>query len=336
MALYRLEIAAFAYPVQKLKSLTIGKPQYGANERGVERTDPTVPRYVRITDIDEYGRLKDGMGVAAENAEDKYFLHDGDLLFARSGNTVGKAYLHRALREQNCLFAGYMIRFRANVDTTSPEYLFLCTQLEFYQHWVSATQRATGQPNINAEEYRSLELPVPDLGIQSKLVEDYKKAVLAFEVAQGEANNLLVGIDDYLLAELGISLPPEPENTIANRIFTAQRRELAGFRFDARVHRANFDLVSSRFNSPPLNQIVEINPRTAFRDVEGETRLTFVPMEAITDEDGTINAPQERSFAENIGYTSFQLRTRRIPILSRGGPIAGIAGRLRKIRCTGR
>lgn len=236
MALYSLEVAAFSHPVQKLKSLIIGKPQYGANERGVERTDLTVPRYVRITDIDEYGRLKDGLGVAAENAEEKYFLHNGDLLFARSGNTVGKAYLHRNVEGQQHLFAGYMIRFRANVERALPEYLFLCTQLEFYQHWVVATQRATGQPNINAEEYRSLELPVPNLATQLMLVEDYKKAILAFEAAQVEANNLLKGIDDYLLAELGIKLPPEPENTIANRIFTAQRRELAGWRFDPLFH----------------------------------------------------------------------------------------------------
>lgn len=42
------------------------------------------------------------------------------------------------------------------------------------------------------------------------------------------ASMLLADIDDYLVAELGITLPPEPENTVASRIFTTLRREVAG------------------------------------------------------------------------------------------------------------
>lgn len=232
MALYRLEVSAFAYEKCKLKHLISGKPQYGANERGVERESVSQPRYVRITDIDEYGRLKPGIGVAAEQSEEKYLLCNGDLLFARSGNTVGKAYLHNANGEEKHIFAGYMIRFRTNAKKVLPEYVFLCTQLGFYQHWVTATQRATGQPNINAEEYRNLEIPVPDLKTQSLIATRYQDAVERFEVSMRATHVLLSGIDEYLLSELGIALPPEPENTIANRIFTAQRKELAGWRFD--------------------------------------------------------------------------------------------------------
>jgi type I restriction enzyme S subunit len=236
MAFYRLEVSSFAFPVKPLKRLILGKPQYGANERGVDRVSIAIPRYVRITDIDEYGRLRDGLGVAAENVEEQYLLNDGDLLFARSGNTVGKVYLHRPKVGESFLFAGYMIRLRADKTQVMPEYIFLCTQLEFYKHWIAATQRATGQPNINAEEYRSLEIPVPDLFMQASLVQRYKSAIHSYESSAAKALDLLVGIDDYLLAELGITLPPEPKNTLASRIFTAQRRELAGWRFDPLFH----------------------------------------------------------------------------------------------------
>lgn len=166
-----------------------------------------------------------------------------------------------------------------------------------------AKRRSTGgtRPALDYPALRSM--PV----ILDERVEcEVRAAYNAYKAAFKHADQKLAGIDDYLLAELGISLPPEPANTLASRIFTAQRRELTRFRFDARVHRANFDLVSTRFNSRLLKQIAEINPRTDFRNIENETRLTFVPMEAITDEDGSINAPQERSFAENVGYTSFQ------------------------------
>ncbi|HCC54495.1 MAG TPA: hypothetical protein DEQ20_06170 [Desulfobulbaceae bacterium] len=166
-----------------------------------------------------------------------------------------------------------------------------------------AKRRSTGgtRPALDYPALRSM--PVI---LDERTEREVRAAYNAYKTALKQANQKLAGIDNYLLAELGIALPPEPENTLVSRIFTVQRRELAGFRFDARVHRANFDLVSTRFNSPLLKQIAEINPRTDFRNIEVETLLTFVPMEAITDEDGSINAPQERSFAENVGYTSFQ------------------------------
>lgn len=235
MAFYRREVAAFRYDTKKLKYLMIGKPQYGANERGIDRVTVDQPRYVRITDIDDYGRLKGGLGVAAENVDNKYLLNKGDLLFARSGNTVGKAYLHKEL-EEACLFAGYMIRFQFDQTKVLTDFVFLCTQLQFYKHWVSATQRATGQPNINAEEYRNLEIPVPSIPFQQELSLIYDKSLNAFEARQAEAFNLLNSIDGFLLSELGINLPTEPESNIENRVFTTRRRELAGFRFDPLFH----------------------------------------------------------------------------------------------------
>lgn len=257
MALYRLEVSSFAFPVMPLKRLILGKPQYGANERGVDRTSRTIPRYVRITDIDEYGRLRDGLGVAAENVEAQYLLNDGDLLFARSGNTVGKAYLHASRVGESFLFAGYMIRLRADKTQVMPEYVFLCTQLEFYKHWVAATQRATGQPNINAEEYRSLEIPIPNLAMQASLVQRYKAAIHSYESSAAKASDLLVGIDDFLLAALGITLPPEPENTLATRIFAAQRRELEQ-RFDPAYFSSRFSRIQHALETISHSRLREV------------------------------------------------------------------------------
>lgn len=88
------------------------------------------------------------------------------------------------------------------------------------------------QLNINFSEVRSLRILVPPLDKQHRLVDELAAARASHHSSLVEATRLLDSIDDYLLAELGITLPPEPENTIANRMFTAQRRELAGWRFD--------------------------------------------------------------------------------------------------------
>ena len=168
-AFFSRRFAAFKYPTAKLGALLSEPPAYGAGEAGVERISKQQPRYVRITDIDENGDMLPGLGVTAQNIDSAYFLRDGDILFARSGNTVGKTYLHRIKDIQDeCIYAGYMIRFRFT-DAVLPEYVFAYTQTSYYHEWVQMVQRTAGQPNINAQEYRGMTIPVPPLTVQKRI-----------------------------------------------------------------------------------------------------------------------------------------------------------------------
>ena len=94
-------------------------PQYGASAPA-QPYKPELPRYVRITDITDDGRLK---GEDCRSAEPSrvsgYELESGDLLFARSGATVGKTYMYRK-KDGPCVYAGYLIRFRPNRSLASP------------------------------------------------------------------------------------------------------------------------------------------------------------------------------------------------------------------------
>jgi len=96
-----------------------------------------------------------------------------------------------------------------------------------------AKRRSTGgtRPALDYGALRSI--PVI---FDEAILNAVKAAYQQHAEALANASKKLEGIDDYLLAELGIILPPEPANTIANRIFTAQRRELAGWRFDPLFH----------------------------------------------------------------------------------------------------
>ena len=127
-------------------------PQYGASASG-HPFDPALPRYVRITDITDDGRLrKDDVASAEPSQVAGYELKQGDLLFARSGATVGKTYLYQP-KDGPCVFAGYLIRFRVLKDCAYSAFLERCTRSQFYQRWVESMFRAGAQPNINAAEY---------------------------------------------------------------------------------------------------------------------------------------------------------------------------------------
>ena len=94
MVLFRRKIHGFRHPVERMHKFFSTSPQYGANEKGVERETSEEPRYVRITDINEYGLLSEELGATAETIEPQYLLQENDLLFARSGNTVGCRLFH--------------------------------------------------------------------------------------------------------------------------------------------------------------------------------------------------------------------------------------------------
>ena len=226
MVAYRRNLSHFKYQPVSLASLLISPPQYGANESGIKRISEQQVRYIRITDINDNGLLNNNLGATVERINAKYILNHNDLLFARSGATVGKTFLYKKnLYNYPCLFAGYLIKFQLNPSIVIPDYLFIYTQLSSYKDWIIATQRAAAQPNINAEEYKSLQVPLPPLTVQNKIYEIYHFAVLNKQKKEQEAKDLLDSIDDYLLSELGIERPERTEN---GRFFYTSFKEITG------------------------------------------------------------------------------------------------------------
>lgn len=203
---YLRKSQSFVFPTRSFGSILKCRPQYGANEPGIPRKDTGQPRYIRITDIDEFGVLSQELGASAANIEDKYVLVEGDLLLARSGNTVGKAYLHTS-NDYSCFFAGYMIRFKINAEIALPSYIFTVTQLGIYKDWVNAVQRSAGQPNINAEEYRNYKLPLPPLDVQQRIVAKMNTAYATKKQKEAQAQQLLDSFPTLLLKYAGIEIP---------------------------------------------------------------------------------------------------------------------------------
>ena len=231
MALYNQSVQHALFPMVRLKNLLLSKPQYGANEAGIIRDNNEQPRYIRITDIDENGLISpDELGATVANLDDKYILNENDIVIARSGATVGKAYIHKNL-PYTCVYAGYLIRFIVDSKKILPDYLFAYTQLNTYKEWVNAIQRPSAQPNINAEEYQSLEIPLPNISKQQEIVGYIDTAYAQKRAKEAEAQQLLDSIDGYLLKELGITIP-SVDDRLKNRIFLSSFSKIEGNRLD--------------------------------------------------------------------------------------------------------
>lgn len=304
MALYNQSVQHSLYPLVKLKSLLLSKPQYGANEAGLIREHREQVRYIRITDIDENGLVStDELGATVANLEEKYILNENDIVIARSGATVGKAYIHRHL-PYPCIYAGYLIRFVVDPNKILPDYLFTYTQLSSYMEWVNAIQRSSAQPNINAEEYQSLEIPLPNLSKQQEIVDYINEAYTQKRVKEAEAQQLLDSIDGYLLKELGITIR-EIKTDIDNRMFVIQRSELKG-RYTPSLYKDAISLYSTIYDNISLSHLAHINPNTRLPYKDNKISISFVPMESVNEIYAEIIDDKNCFIADSKGFTRFQ------------------------------
>ncbi len=161
------------YPVKQLKDLIKESPQYGANESAIDFSSIYDTRYIRITDIDDLGNLKQEDWKTAEKIEDKYILNQDDLLFARSGS-VGRCYIHQNNKHKS-IFAGYLIRSVIDKSKANSYYIFYYCHSIIYKTWVNAIQRSAVQSNINSEEYKSLPVILPPIEKQNEIAENITK-----------------------------------------------------------------------------------------------------------------------------------------------------------------
>lgn len=154
-----------------LKDVAIGKLSYGSGASAVDFDGET--RYIRITDIMENGELTNEKK-SPSNVDEKYLLKDGDILFARSGATVGKSFCYSSSVGRS-IYAGYLIKLVPDRKKVIPEYIFNYTKTEYYATFVRNIQRAVAQPNINAQEYGDLVICVPPIALQNQFADFVKQ-----------------------------------------------------------------------------------------------------------------------------------------------------------------
>ena len=126
-------------------------------------------KYIRITDIDDDAHTYiDSDPVSPSGVlEEKYRVRENDILFARTGASVGKSYFYRK-NDGDLFFAGFLIRIHVK-EGVDCRFVFLNTLTEEYDKWVLLESARSGQPGINAEQYRRYRFNLPPLKTQKQI-----------------------------------------------------------------------------------------------------------------------------------------------------------------------
>lgn len=157
------------WEVKKLKHIISEPLKYGANELA-ESDDKNFPRYIRITDFGDDGQLRKETfkSLEFEKAKD-YMLEDGDILFARSGATVGKTFQFKNYNGKAC-FAGYLIRAVPDIQIINSDYLYYYTKTYNYDNWKNSIFIQATIQNIGADKYKEIKVCIPSINEQEEIV----------------------------------------------------------------------------------------------------------------------------------------------------------------------
>ncbi|MGW7876454.1 restriction endonuclease subunit S [Staphylococcus xylosus] len=179
----------------KMKYLLSTPLLYGANESGIPYQED-LPRYIRITDILNNNKLSDNnkLSLSLEKAK-SFFLKENDILFARSGASVGKTFLI-SKENVNDTFAGYLIKasFKDNVNA---KYIFLFTQSSAFENWKNAITIQSTIQNIGANRYNNLIISLPTYEEQQQIVQYLDNKTSAIDNIIADKTKIIEELENY-------------------------------------------------------------------------------------------------------------------------------------------
>lgn len=132
-----------------------------------------IHKYLRITDIDDSSRLFLTDKLSSPDVDftldeyDSFKLQKNDLLFSRTGASVGKTYLYRD-SDGEVYYAGFLIRARL-CELSDGNFIFQQTLTDKYKRFIEITSQRSGQPGVNGKEYGDWALGMTSLPEQSAI-----------------------------------------------------------------------------------------------------------------------------------------------------------------------
>ena len=185
-------------------------------------------RLLRITDI-QNGKVEwDKVPFTSVDEPDSYLLAVDDIVFARTGATVGKSFLIKELPCES-VYASYLIRIRL-ANGLLPEFLYHFFNSKNYWEQITSKAVGVGQPNCNGTSLRELFIPIPPVNEQSRIVPVASSLLAYAEIIdknQDDISNLIIETKAHILALAirGQLVPQNPDDEPASVLLERIRAE---------------------------------------------------------------------------------------------------------------
>lgn len=206
-----------------------------------------------------------------------------------------------------------------DIDTTkiNPQYLVLVsTTKQFIDFCQSCSSGTTNRQRVDEDKFLNIQIPLPSLAEQNKLVEEYHKRIDLIKCNNDKISSIRFGIDKYLLKNLGCDSADKSDRT-NNKILT-----FFSFcdisRWD--VFNLQYQIQSHLYKTIPLKGLITCKPKygASYKTVNKHSDIRYIRITDI-NEDGTLN----NDFVSADGYNSQYLLQENDFLIARSGNTVG-------------
>ena len=300
------------WEVKRLEELS-SAIQYGYTAKAT--TKRLGPKLLRITDIQNDSVDWDSVPFCEISPKEieKYRLGKNDLLFARTGATVGKSYLIRD-PVPDSVFASYLIRVRLTGEV-APKYIAYFFKSTDYWRQITERQAGIGQPNVNGTKLAQIEIPVAPANQQQLIVAEIEKQFSRLDEAVANLKRVKVNLKRYKAAVLKAAVEGklteewrkqhpnvEPAGKLLERILTDRRakwNDKGKYKEPFEPDTTGFPLLPEGWIWAPLGSITEAVGGFAFESKKF-TLTGFQVLKMANVRMGRIDLDQKPSFIQNV------------------------------------
>ena len=250
---------------------------YGVSESAKETG---AYKLLRITDIQDNKVNWDSVPHTDFDKEKalNYLLQDGDILFARTGATVGKSYLVSGLTEES-IYASYLIRVQTS-QLIFPDYIKRFFESGYYWEQITLSSVGIGQPNVNGTTLANLNVPIPPYKEQLRIVEETNRWLAIADILDENTGHVCKAIESAKakildLAIHGKLVPQEPNDEPASVLLKRVNPKAV-----ASCDNPQYGKVPSSWVISTVGEVFTINPKT---HVEDDAEAAFVPMTCVAN-----------------------------------------------------
>lgn len=228
-------LSEFKYPLEKIgNSFIVKDGDHDKLPAEAIRRDNQGKRYLRAQDLKDNQIINDNPIYITDDYFNKItrcHIYPGDLLVSIMASLGATAIVPDDYPVCTANRAIGILRQKEN-GKLLPEYVQVLMNTNLGFALFEVEKKGGIQQRLNLSDITNVQLPTPPNEIQQEIVNRYHEALNNKQQKEKEARDLLNGIDDYLLNELGITLP-QKQNNLQSRIFTTSFSEVTGSRFDS-------------------------------------------------------------------------------------------------------
>ena len=241
------------------------------------------------------------------NTKNQYRVSSGQLAVSKIDARNG-AFGIVPVEAENAIITGNFWVFDVDTNIVFPQYLvLLLSSDQFTQAWLECSNGSGNRLYLQEEKFLKYKIPLPSMPEQQALLDKYNADMKKADEADSQSKTLNDGIDSIILEYTNCS--KSPKESISSAILKVKpfsKMMNWGAKLNSNTISPKELFFSKQYRNVSLSSISEVNPTTNYPERIANEKITFLPMECISDIYGDISEMRDGIVANAKGYTRFQ------------------------------